>query len=124
LRERRTIHVPDTSDPSARTEFPDSPSHSGIARLNVPLIHNDVVVGALILYRDTARAYSAREISLIETFADQAAIAVANARLFQELQDRVEELQRRGAVGQAVSSSLDLQEVLTTIVSHAVRLSG
>ena len=66
----------------------------------------------------------------VETFADQAAIAVANARLFQELQERtaqlarsVEELRALGEVSQAVSSSLDLQEVLTTIVSHATRLA-
>src|SRR5215207_3483683 len=65
-----------------------------------------------------------RQVALLETFADQAVIAIENTRLFQELQDRVGELQALGEVGQAVSSSLDLQEVLTTIVSHAVRLSG
>ncbi|HZO33153.1 MAG TPA: ATP-binding protein, partial [Chloroflexota bacterium] len=52
------------------------------------------------------------------------AIAIENARLFDELQTRVGELQALGEVGQMVSSSLDLQEVLTTIVAHAVELSG
>ena len=56
-------------------------------------------------------------------FADQAVIAIETARLFEELQTRVGELQALGEVGQAVSSSLDLQEVLTTIVSHATRLA-
>ena len=64
------------------------------------------------------------EIALVETFADQAVIAIENARLFQELQDRVGELQALGEVGQAVSSTLDLQEVLTTIVANATRLAG
>src|SRR5207248_9914462 len=44
--------------------------------------------------------------------------------LFQDLQDRVEELQALGEVGQAVVSSLDLEQVLSTIVTHAVQLSG
>jgi len=62
--------------------------------------------------------------------AELAATAIENARLFQALQDRtaqlsrsVEELQALGEVSQAVSSSLDLQEVLTTIVAHATRLA-
>src|SRR4051794_37369608 len=64
------------------------------------------------------------QIVQLETFADQAVIAIENARLFREILDRVDELTALGMVGQAVSSSLDLQEVLATIVSHAVRLSG
>src|SRR5215207_3816398 len=65
-----------------------------------------------------------RQVALIKSFADQAVIAIENARLFQELQDRVGELQALGEVGQAVSSSLDLEEVLSTIVTNAVRLCG
>ena len=132
LLERRTIHVRDTSDPFARAEFPDSPDHPGIARLNVPLIHNDVVVGGLILYRATNRAYSAREISLVETFADQAAIAVANARLFQEIEQRnrelTEALERQTATAEVLrviaSSPTNLQAVLDAITESAARLCG
>jgi signal transduction histidine kinase len=68
---------------------------------------------------------------LLETFADQAVIAIENVRLFQELETRTRELARSvgelkalGEVGQAVSSTLDLQTVLSTIVGHAVQLSG
>ena len=68
--------------------------------------------------------FTDRQIALLETFADQAVIAIENARLFEELQERVGELQALGEVGQAVSSSLDLQEVLTTIVANATRLAG
>src|SRR5205814_1998171 len=71
------------------------------------------------------------QIALLEAFADQAVIAIENARLFQELEQRtaqltrsVDELEALSEVSQVVSSSLDLQEVLTTIVSYAVRLSG
>ena len=64
------------------------------------------------------------QIQLLETFADQAVIAIENARLFGELESRtheladsVEELQALGVVSQAVSSTLDLQHVLTTVLS-------
>jgi signal transduction histidine kinase len=71
------------------------------------------------------------EIALLKTFADQAVIAIENARLLTELQARTQELTRSveqltalGDVGRAVSSSLDLDTVLTTIVGRAVQLSG
>ena len=66
-----------------------------------------------------------------KSFADQAVIAIENVRLFKELDERTNELTRSvgelkalGEVGQAVSSTLDLETVLTRIVSHAVQLSG
>src|SRR4029077_19722475 len=72
-----------------------------------------------------------KQISLVTTFADQAVIAIENARLLSELQARtadlarsVEELTTLREVGQAVSSTLDLATVLSTIVEHAVGLSG
>ena len=75
--------------------------------------------------------FTDEEVSLLETFADQAVIAIENARLFGELQDRtrelarsVEELQALGAVSQAVSSTLDLQQVLDTVLGHAMELAG
>jgi signal transduction histidine kinase len=75
--------------------------------------------------------FSDSEIELLKTFADQAVIAVENTRLFKELQARTQELTRSvdqltalGDIGQAVSSSLDLDTVLTTIVGRAVQLAG
>ena len=71
------------------------------------------------------RPFTARQIALLETFADQAVIAIENARLFERASGaRSRELQALGEVGQALSSSLDLQEVLTTIVANAIRLAG
>ena len=75
--------------------------------------------------------FSAAQMKLLETFADQAVIAIENVRLFKELDERtnelmrsVEEMKALGEVGQAVSSSLDLETVLDAIVSRAVDLSG
>src|SRR5262249_37496068 len=72
-----------------------------------------------------------KQMQLLQTFADQAVIAIENVRLFDEVQARtrelaqsVEELQALGEVSQAVNSTLDLQTVLATIVAKAVQLSG
>ena len=77
-----------------------------------------------------AGPFPTRQVELLKTFADQAVIAIENVRLFQELQAKtseltrsVEELQALGAVSQAVGSTLDLETVLATIVSHAAQLS-
>ena len=77
------------------------------------------------------RPFTDKQIALLKTFADQAVIAIENVRLFQELEARtrelaqsVGELRALGDVSQAVSSTLELETVLATIVSHAVQLSG
>src|SRR6185369_7508229 len=82
------------------------------------------------LRRTEVNPFSDKQIALLQTFADQAVIAIENVRLFKELEERTQELTRSvdelralGEVGQAVSGSLDIQSVLTSIVSHAVELS-
>ena len=99
--------------------------------LAVPIVRQDVAIGAIVIFRDAVEPFTEREIELMTTFADQAVIAMENVRLLEELQTRtgdlarsVEELQALGSVGQAVSSTLDLPTVLNTIVLHAVKLSG
>src|SRR5207253_6217860 len=99
--------------------------------LGVPLLKEGELIGAILVYRSEPRAFGEQQISLLETFADQAVIAIENVRLFKELEARTEELTRSveqltalGEVGQAISSTLDLDMVLTTIVSRAVQLSG
>ena len=95
------------------------------------MLREGALVGVIVIRRTEVRPFTDKQIELVATFADQAVIAIENARLFQELQARtreltrsVEELQALGEVSQAVSSTLDLQTVLTTIVSRAVQLCG
>ena len=99
--------------------------------LAVPLMREDRAIGAIQLWRMEIRAFSENQIALVKTFADQAAIAIENVRLFKELQARTTELTRSvgelralGEVGHAVGSTLDLETVLSTIVSRATQLSG
>ena len=132
--DRRTIHVPDIAmEPDA--EFPLSKTrlrNFGIHTvLATPLLREGTPIGAIVIRRKEVRPFSDKQIALLETFAAQAVIAIENVRLFQELQARtqdlarsVEQLQALGAVGQAVSSTLDLETVLTTIVSRADLLAG
>jgi GAF domain-containing protein len=95
------------------------------------LLREGVPIGAIHIRRMEVRPFSDKQIKLLETFASQSVIAIENVRLFQELEARtrdlaksVGELRALGDVGQAVSSTLELETVLATIVSHAVRLSG
>ena len=99
--------------------------------LGVPLLRQGSVVGVMALARPRVQPFTAKQIELVTTFADQAVIAIENVRLFDEVQARtrelarsVEELQALGEVSQAVNSTLDIQTVLSTIVAKAVQLSS
>jgi len=129
--ERRTIHIHDIhSDPDYawQTLQARDPIRTVLA---LPVLRANELLGAIVIYRGEVRPFTHSHISLMESFADQAAIAIENVRLFTELQTRTEALTRSveqltalGDVGRAVSSTLDLETVLTTIVSRAVELSG
>jgi signal transduction histidine kinase len=133
--ERRTIHVEDIR--KAETEFPDTASRhrqTGAptrTMLVTPLLREDTPLGVILIRRGPeVQPFSAKQIALLETFANQAVIAIENVRLFKELEARTADLTRSvaqltalGEVGRAVSSTLDLETVLTTIVARAVELS-
>jgi GAF domain-containing protein len=129
-----TVHVHDLVA-VMETDYPGSKARQPIAGartvLATPLMREGVPIGAIWIRRSEVRPFTDTHIKLLETFADQAAIAIENVRLFQELEARtrelarsVEELKALGEVGQAVSSTLDLPTVLSTIVARAVQLSG
>jgi signal transduction histidine kinase len=128
--ERRTIHVADLqADPEYSYALRDvDPIRT---ELGVPMLRGDDILGVIILYKLEVQPFTDKQIALLQTFADQAVIAIENVRLFKELEARtaaltrsVEQLTALGEVGRAVSSTLDLETVLTTIVSRAVQLSG
>jgi GAF domain-containing protein/DNA-binding response OmpR family regulator/anti-sigma regulatory factor (Ser/Thr protein kinase) len=130
--ERRTIHIHDVqTDPEftfpARQVDP-APIRTVLA---IPMLRADELLGVILIYRYEVRAFTDSQIAVLETFADQAAIAIENARLLSELQARtaeltrsVQELQALGEVSQALSSTLDVETVLNTIVSRANQLAG
>jgi signal transduction histidine kinase/HAMP domain-containing protein len=134
--EKKTIHVIDARE----TEAYRSAERFRVATvelmgartfLNVPMLKDDKLLGVIGIYRDEVRPFDEQEIALVENFASQAAIAIVNARLLQDLRAETEKLERSVAelgalseVTRAVNSTLDLQTVLSTIVTNAVQLSG
>jgi two-component system, NtrC family, sensor kinase len=99
--------------------------------LAVPMLRDGEPIGAITLGRREPRPFSDKQIALVKTFADQAVIAIENVRLFRELEARtqaltpsVDELTALGDVGRALSSTLDLETVLKTIVTRANELAG
>ncbi len=100
------------------------------ATVGTPLLREGVAIGAMYVNRGEVRPFQADELGLMRGFADQAVIAIENARLLSELRARTDalarsvgELKALGDVIEAVNSTLDLGTVLTTIVSNSVRLS-
>jgi two-component system, NtrC family, sensor kinase len=92
--DRKSIHVHDLQ--AEKTEFPDG---YAMARrmghrtsLTVPLLRGEEAIGSLTIRRSEIRPFTARQIELAETFADQAVIAIENARLFDEVQARTRDL--------------------------------
>ncbi len=130
VRERKAVQTLDICNEGPHFR---GPIENGRARtvLAVPMLRQDQAIGAIVVFRDVVEAFTDRQIEMVTTFADQAVIAMENVRLFQELQNRSDDLARSvmkleglSDVSQAVSSTLELQTVLTSVVSHAVALSG
>ncbi|MBI4413890.1 MAG: GAF domain-containing protein, partial [candidate division NC10 bacterium] len=94
------------------------------ANAGLPLLVGDRCVGVLDLKRRAARAFSAEELAVLTSLADHAAIAIANARLYQEARRRAERLTAMAAVARTLTSSLEERAVFECIVRAAVDLLG
>jgi GAF domain-containing protein/DNA-binding response OmpR family regulator len=130
--ERRTVHIHDIqADLEYTYQVGQTDPTPTRTVLSIPMLRANELLGVITIFRQELRPFSDGQIALMETFADQAAIAIENARLLTELQARtaqltrsVEELRALGEVSQALNSTLDLENVLNTIVSRANQLAG
>jgi len=133
LIEGRTVHVPDILADSRykQSEAAYVANVIGVrAGLGVPLMREGNLVGVLTVVRNDPRAFTQKQIELVETFADQAVIAIENVRLFDEVQartrDLTESLQQQTATADVLKvisrSAFDLKSVLQTLVESAGRL--
>ena len=121
--ERRTIHIPDAlADPEYTYSAKDLEKLRTIVA--VPILKGDDLLGVLVIYHlEEVRPFTDKQIALLETFADQAAIAIDNVRLLDELRRALQQQTATADVLKVISrSTFDLQTVLDTLVQSAAEL--
>jgi len=94
------------------------------AILAVPLVSKETGLGAICIYWDEIHAYDEREVQLLTALAQQAAVAIENARLFEEIERRAREQAAVNAIATAVSRSLHLDELLQTALDKVLEVTG
>jgi len=123
--ERRTVHIPDVDTDPTYT-YTDARRLGGFrVLLSVPLVGNGTAIGVIALWRTAPRPFSPEQIGLVESFADQAVIAIENARLFKETEGALARQTALSEILQTIAASpTEQQPVLDAIVRNAVRFCG
>lgn len=124
-KERRTIHIPDVLADPNYTYWEAQRLGRYRTLLGVPLLRDRVVLGVLTLWRTQPEAFTDEEIQLVTIFADQAAVAIEQARRAHELADALEQQTATSDVLRIISQSTsDLEAVFLPLITRAVRLCG
>jgi GAF domain-containing protein len=120
--ERRTVHIPDVQ---ADPEFTWGVGQVEPLRtlLGVPMLKDDELVGVIVTQKREVKPFTDKQIALVEAFADQAVIAIENARLLNELRESLEQQTATADVLKVISSSPgELEPVFQAMLANAVRL--
>ena len=120
--ERRTVHIPDVlTDPEYTYGAKDVEKVRTVHA--VPILKGDDLLGVMVIYHLEVRPFTDKQIALVETFADQAALAIENTRLLNELRQSLQQQTATADVLKIISrSTFDLQTVLNTLTESAARL--
>src|SRR5229473_4715121 len=129
FRENRQIHIPDLDDLDPTfADWPTLPharAAGARAMAGTPLRREGKAVGALVVHRDRPVPFSDEELALLQSFADQAVIAIENARLFNETREALARQTATAEILRVISQSpTDVRPVFDAIVLTAVRLIG
>src|SRR5262252_4202313 len=128
--ERRAVQIEDAAADPEYTRIEAVQLGNQRTMLGVPLVRDDALIGVITLARSRVEAFSEKEVARVATFADQAVIAIENARLLSELRERTTDLSKAldqqtatSEVLQGISSSPgELEPVFQAILAHATRL--
>ena len=126
LREGRTVRVDDTRDARVRTEFPETLPYwdalGARTQVIVPLLQDGTAVGSINVTRSVPAPFTDAQVAMLESFADQAVIAIENARLFGQLQETIQHQSATSDVLKIVSSSVsDAQPVFDAILASVLK---
>src|SRR5262249_25547759 len=132
LAERRAVHIHDVLEDPEYELKEESTARAGGVRtiLTVPLMREDAPIGVITLQRCAVRPFTEKQIELLETFADQAVIAIENVRLFDEVQTRTKELteslEQQTATSEVLgvisSSPGEIEPVFNKMLENATRV--
>jgi GAF domain-containing protein len=123
LRTKNVVHIAD--ELAEPVPGPQAKFGSLRSRVSVPMLKDNVLIGALSIYRQEVRPFTDKQIALVQNFAAQAVIAIENTRLLSELRQSLEQQTATADVLRVISSSPgDLQPVFNAMLENATRICG